>query len=211
MLPPDWDSATIPSYALYVGLNLVHSWAGQFPSRAEPCGDMQFLRGHFHKIAIMQNVLRSDLWIGCAVTCSHWIRDEPCLIGKWSTQSHPPWSWLWELQPWVPRLSYAHALIRQDSHLSHLVNKWEECFLELKDTLEEKNSWGFLVGQELQGDCGHFLWLTPHWGSLEDCLACAGYRKLRRVTLGPRSILIVYCLNTVYTMYSCCQCLCTWL
>ncbi len=38
-----------------------------------------------------------------------------------------------------------------------------------------------LEGWELHGDCGHFLWLTPHWGSQEDCLACLGYRKLRRV------------------------------
>ena len=90
MLTPDQDSATMPSYALYVELNLVHSRAGQFPSWAEPCGDMQFLCGCFHKITIMQDVLRSDLCIGCAVTCSHIIGYDPRLIGKRSMQSHPP-------------------------------------------------------------------------------------------------------------------------
>ena len=120
MLTPDQDLATMPSYALYVELNLVHSWAGQFPSWAELCGDMQFLCGHFHKIAIVQDVLRWDLFIGCAVTRSHIIRDDPCLIGKQSTQS-PPWSWLWELQPWVPNLSYA----RKRLPLTYLENKKE--------------------------------------------------------------------------------------
>ena len=90
MLTSDRDLATMPSYALSVELNLVHSWAGQFPSRAEPCGDMQFLCGCFHKIAIVQDVLHSDLCIGCAVTHSHIIGDDPRLIGKRSTQSHPP-------------------------------------------------------------------------------------------------------------------------
>ncbi len=90
MLTPDQDSATMPSYALYVELNLVHSRAGQFPSRTEPCGDMQFLCGCFYKIAIMQDVLQSDLCIGCVVTRSHIIRDDPRLIGKRSTQTHPP-------------------------------------------------------------------------------------------------------------------------
>ena len=202
----------MPSYALYVELNLVHSRAGQFPSQAELCGDMQFLCSHFHKIAIMQYVLQLDLCIRCAVTCSHIIGYDPHLIGKRSMQSHPPWSWLRELQPWVPSLSYAHALIGQDSHLPYLVNERGECHLELKDTLEGKNS------------RGTFLWDKNHRGIAvissdshliggheKTVLACAGYRKLCRVILGPRSILIVYCLNTVCTMYSCCQCLCMWL
>ena len=42
MLMLDQDSATMLSYALYVELNLGPSRAGQCPSRAEPCGDMQF-------------------------------------------------------------------------------------------------------------------------------------------------------------------------
>ncbi len=90
MLMSDRDLTTMPSYALYVELNLVHSCAGQFPSWAELCGDMQFLCGHFHKIAIMQYVLQLDLCIGCAVTRSHIIGDDPRLIGTQSTQSHPP-------------------------------------------------------------------------------------------------------------------------
>ncbi len=57
MLMPDQDSATMPSYALYVELNLVPSRADQFPSWAELCGDMQFLCSRFHKIAIMKDVL----------------------------------------------------------------------------------------------------------------------------------------------------------
>ena len=56
MLMLDQDFATMLSYALYVELNLVPPRAGQFPSRAEPCGDMQFLCGLFHKIVIMQYV-----------------------------------------------------------------------------------------------------------------------------------------------------------
>ncbi len=56
MLMLDQDFATMLSYALYVELNLVPPRAGQFPSRAEPCGDMQFLCGRFHKIVIMQYV-----------------------------------------------------------------------------------------------------------------------------------------------------------
>ena len=90
MLRPDRDSATMPSYSLYVELNLVHSRAGQFPSQVELCGDMQFLCSHFHKIAIMQYVPQLDLCIRCAVTCSHIIGYDPHLIGKRSMQSHPP-------------------------------------------------------------------------------------------------------------------------
>ncbi len=90
MLMPDQDSATMLSYVLYVELNLVHSRTGQFPSRGEPCGDMQFLCRRFHKIAIVQDVLQSDLCIGCAVTHSHIIGYDPRLIEKWSMQSHPP-------------------------------------------------------------------------------------------------------------------------
>ncbi len=33
-------------------------------------------------------------------------------------------------------------------------------------------------------------------------MACAGYRKLRRVILGPRSIFIMYFLNKVCPMYA---------
>ena len=64
MLTRDRDSAKMPSYAFFVVLNMVRSLAGQIPSRAEPCGFMQFLCGHFHKIAIVQAVLRSDLGTG---------------------------------------------------------------------------------------------------------------------------------------------------
>ena len=47
-----------------VELNIVCSKAGQFPSQAEPCGHIQFSCGCFHKIAIVQAMLQSDLGIG---------------------------------------------------------------------------------------------------------------------------------------------------
>ncbi len=57
-----------------------------------------------------------------------------------------------------PKLSYAHALIRQDSHALYLANKWGECLLELKETLEGKELLGdILVGQELPGGLRSFL------------------------------------------------------
>ena len=59
-----------------------------------------------------------------------------------------------------------------------------------------------LRDENFMGDRGHFLWLAPHWGSLEDCLAFIGYRKLCRVILGPRSNFIMYCLRMVCTVYS---------
>ena len=64
MLMLDRDSAIMPSYAFFVELNMVCSLAGQFPSQAEPSGFMQFLCSHFHKIAVMQAVLRLDLGTG---------------------------------------------------------------------------------------------------------------------------------------------------
>ena len=95
-----------------------------------------------------------------------------------------------------------HWSDKTSTYLTLQMNK-ESAFLNLKRHLRKKNFWGiFLWDKNFQGDRGHFLWLTPHWESLEDCLACADYRKLRRVILGPRSILIVYCLNTVCTLYS---------
>jgi hypothetical protein len=88
------------------------------------------------------------LCIDCAMTCSHIIGYDPRLIGKWSMQSHPPWNWLPELQPWVPRLSYAHVLIWWDSHLPYLVHEREECHLDLKDSLKEKNPWGIFLWEK---------------------------------------------------------------
>ena len=42
---------------LFAELKMVRSYAGQFPSWAEPCDYMLFLCGHFHEIAIMQAVM----------------------------------------------------------------------------------------------------------------------------------------------------------
>ena len=73
----------------------------------------------------------------------------------------------------------------------HHANTKGKQVLEAGNTWGTRTSWGkYLRDKNFMGDRGHFLWLAPHWGSLEDCLACIGYRKLRRVILGPKSILL---------------------
>ena len=69
-----------------------------------------------------QAMLQLDLWIGlCRDSCPYNLG----LIRNWSgmqsAQSNRPWSQLWELQPWVPNLSYA----RKRLPLTYLANKKE--------------------------------------------------------------------------------------
>ena len=128
------------------------------------------------------------------------------LIRVWSSccVSSPihPWNWFRALQRWVPNVSNAHAMFETTLPLPYHVNEKGKQVLGVGNTWGTRTSQGkYLRDENFMGDCSHFLWLTPHWGSLEDCFAYAGYGKLRRDILGPRS-LILYWINMVSTMYS---------
>ena len=53
--------------------------------------------------------------------------------------------------------------------LNYLANKKGKQVLRVGNTRGMRTSWGkYLRDKDFIGDRGHFLWLTPHWGSLED-------------------------------------------
>ena len=62
MLKHDWDLAISCHFMPFLESNIVRSQAGQFLSGAKQCSYMLFLCGQFQKIAIIQAMLRSDLW-----------------------------------------------------------------------------------------------------------------------------------------------------
>ena len=136
------------------------------------------------------------------------------LIRAWSGCSvHSPihsWNWFWLLQPWVPNLSFAHAMINQYSH--HLtVQTRREIAPGRKKHLRDKNfHWETLEGWELHGGSRSFLVTHTSLGTLEDCLACWGCRMLHGVILEPRRIRLC----TAYIWYvpctPCCHCVSMW-
>ena len=123
------------------------------------------------------------------------------------------WSGCCECSPIHPWIDFGHSNLGSRTNLlpvqcSDNTPTTTPSERERKTGTGSRNTWGtrtsrgkYLRDKNFKGDRGHILWLTPHWGSLDDCLACIGYRKTSKGYLGPRRI-NVYCLNMARTLYS---------
>ncbi len=108
------------------------------------------------------------------------------LIRNWSgmrsTQSHRPLKSTSGTQTLSPTLILCPCNVWTTFPPPHHENKRGKQVLEVGNTWGMRTSRGkYLRDKNFMGNHGHFLWLTPHWGSQEDCLACIGYRELHRV------------------------------
>ena len=121
--------------------------AGHFLSRVELCGHM-----HFCVWLFSQDCNCTDCAaIGSVYWAVPWLAPTKMgLIITWSgcCMLNPihPWSWLRVLQPWVPNLSYAPAMIDWYSHHVTMQTKRGNSHCE-KETLERwelpgGNTWG---------------------------------------------------------------------
>ncbi len=84
----------------------------------------------------MQAGLRSDLCIGCAVTHSHIIGADPCLIGILSVKSHPPLKWTLGTPTMRPEPILCPCIYWMILPLTYHANKQGECLLDLQETFE---------------------------------------------------------------------------